>query len=1174
MAIRRPTINTPTPAVTTPTPAPTPAVITPKPAPTSTPVIITPTSLGTSDQNSSSDVSNNKSIRWDVSPSPSSNTSVAISADNTSPTGANTSVSALVALFENILPKASAPTGQENISPQHQGTALLSDFGQARLVGNSESSTRNASEYDSMPGLVDMPSDWGNSDISWEGDSNYDSMPELIDMPSDWGQSSRSLEGDSDNAGINNRGLLNNSAGIIDAPSEQYVKSVNTRLLEKTGLAPSTYSSDFIASQDVYVALNKKLNTLPADASDDAIKKEMKNSVNELNLKYLQDKPLTLNVSLSDPDALNPIMNKLQESLSALPLNSEDARQISTNLQNIQNTLETGSLESNTAMVKELDNLVKLADKKGADPALKEMKTAVEGLSGYLKSDIAVQIKDDIKAQLAEQYQHLLKAGAQDVSTFDLRLSFPAGPLLTLGVQGQQVSSFETGNNLDIAQNDKKTGQLMLNFGVHSLASIGVGAGVRVDQKQVFGGIDKMLDFNADQVFSQLVRAPLSQITNSDSYNAMTQLRDLVGDQNNARNHNDRLEADLKAMGWIQESDTLAEPTVHQKTKLDDRTEIRTRMRTEATVGTADGLVAGTIRSDAENMIGVHNKRVPMLSAMLATPGLLENKQNMYGKAPEIEKLTQDVNAVIDGFSDDVGNNRVDSRADYAQLAMSTRETLKAKIEENLMLLESYSGTVRNRDDNASNRGGAESAYANVKQALTGTARDMDTQGKHELEKSLGTKGRQQTLDALTTHHASYLKLYQELENSSSIFTKPISTEQTYSSSVNALDLAASAYQSGRPDSQFNEAIASMNNRFESPSMYLNDKDLTASQATKQATIHSTHQNTRAELNVVGQRIVMEGKHTNLENHPDIMRDGKIDNYVLRGITELSSSSIEQIVNSIKGQTSEESALAIGDALASVTPEVGGRGEMNIEFEFKEGNLMYTRVNLANEKTAGGALDITGVGGVGLTGTSRNQTPVFEKIATESLYYPQLQFNGLKKSERVSGEGDDWSKFAQEQRVPFTELISKLNDANSTPFQEMASMREALKDKAENGKISESTMQKMDAAFDSLKNSADAINNKSENGSDNLSAPLINTEEFNKAINDFRTIFTEYRKSVIDPAKVDRQPIVSEEGNNNLLKNSLGGGVSHVTGLARDAVIGQVSYAADLIREHRSNGVS
>ena len=967
---------------------------------------------------------------------------------------------------------------------------------------------------------------------------------------------------------------MNNSAGIIDTPSEQYVENVNTRLLEKAGIDPSKYSSDFLASEDVYVALNKKLNALPTDASDDVIKKEMKKSVSQLNLKYLQDKPLNLNVSLSDPDALNPVINKLQESLFALPLNSTEARLISVNLQNIQNTLEVGSLESNAAMVKELDNLAKLADKKGADPALKEMKSAVEGLSGHLKSDIAVQIKDDIKAQLAEQYQHLAKAGAQDVSTFDLRLSLPAGPLLTIGVQGQQVSSFETGNNLDIAQNDKKTGQLMLNFGVHSLASIGAGTGVRVDQKQVFGGIDKMLEFNADQVFSQLLRTPLSQVTNRDSSNAMTQLRDLVGDQNNARNHNDRLESDLKAMGWIHESDALAEPATHQKTKLDDRTEVITRMRAEGTVGTADGLVAGTLRSDAENLIGVHNKRVPMLSAMLTTPGLLENKQSMYGKAPEIEKLTQDVNTVIHGFSDDVGSNSVDSRADYAQLAMSTRETLKAKIEENLTLLESYSGTVRNRDDNASNRGSVESVFANVKQALTGTARDMDTQEKHDLEKNLGTKGRQQTLDALTTHHASYIKLYQELEKASSIFTKPISAEQIYSPVIDALDLAASSYQPRRPDSQFNEAVASMNNRFESPNMYLNDNDLTSSQATKQATIHSTNQNTRAELNVLGQSIVMEGKHTNLENHPDIMRDGKIDNYVLRGITEISSSSIEQIVNSIKGQIGEDSALAISDALASITPEIGGRGEVNLEFEFKDGNLMYTRVNLATEKTAGGALDITGVGGAGLTGTSRHQEPVFEKIATESLYYAQLQFNGLKKSERVSGEGDDWSKFAQEQSVPFTELIGKLSDANSTPFQEMASMREALQAKADNGKISESTMQKMDAAFDSLRNSADAIKNKAINDSDNLSTPLLNTEEFNKAVDDFRTIFTEYRKSVIDPAKVDRQPIVSEEGNNNLLKNSIVGGASHVAGLARDTVIGQISYAADLLREHRSNGIS
>lgn len=470
--------------------------------------------------------------------------------------------------------------------------------------------------------------------------------------------------------------------------------------------------------------------------------------------------------------------------------------------------------------------------------------------------------------------------------------------------------------------------------------------------------------------------------------------------------------------------------------------------------------------------------------------------------------------------------------------------------------------------------GGIESAYTNVKQALTGTARDMDTQEKHALEKHLGTKGRQQTLDALTTHHASYLKLYQELENSSSIFTKPISTEESHSSFIDALDLAASPYQPSRPDSQFNEAVTSMNKRFESPNLYLNDKDLTSSQATKQATIHSTHQNTRAELNVVGQKIVMEGKHTNLENHPDIMRDGKIDNYVLRGITELSSSSIEQIVNAIKGQTGEESALAIGDALASAMLEVGGRGEMNLEFEFKDGNLMYTRVNLASEKTVGGALDMAGVGGAGLTGTSRHQEPVFEKIATESLYYAQLQFNGLKKSERVSGEGDDWSKFVQAQKSSFTELIGALNDTSSTPFQELASMREAFKDKADNGKISESTMQKMDTAFSSLKNLADSIKNKTVNDSDSGSTSPVDTAELNRAINDFRTIFTEYRKSVIDPAKSDRQPLASEEGNNHLLKNAITGGVSHVAGLVRDTAIGQVSNAADLIREHRSNGIS
>lgn len=973
-------------------------------------------------------------------------------------------------------------------------------------------------------------SDFGRSDSLYSDFSDIDT-PVGVDNIFD--RAPRDLSGERVN------GLSSPIAGGLEGKT---MHDANSDLLIKGGFDPDNFSPEFMSSPSVFTEISKKLNALPTNATDATVKKEITNAVNELNLKDIQGKPLDLGKDLNSMDDLAPVVQNIRASLP--PGTSMEQA-----LTDIENRAKNGDdpAEVKADLINTLGDISTAAKQKRAAPELVGMKDAVDGLSQHLKAGLLTETKESVKAQMVEHYQHLTKAGASDSTTFSFDLSLPVATALNLGVSASQSLGFSTTNNLLVSQTDSKAGGVSFDVGLHNIVTGGAGAGVSRTQEFAHMGVEKMVEFNADRLFDQLARTPVSSAANPSSVNTAVNYKDIVNAQNDSRNHQDNLEADMKNLGWLPEGDSLSSSTAHAKPASHlpfPGTDITTNMSGNVSAGNGD--VSATYTTGMSHTVAIAGEYAPMLESLVSTPELLKAKEEKYvtgAEAADLKSLQNNVESVTSG----------PLSADNVVSAMALRTELQDKMETNGALLDAYTATARNRDDAVSNRSVGESLSALGRKILGRESKDMSGVEKHNLENELGTKGRQETLDALVTKQAGYLSLYEKLNESQ--LNQPITGSQLNNASrtIDGLDLAQSAPVNYK-DAQTDVALDYINDGFATPNMFMSDSDVRKSNALREGEIDTYTRSSQLDLSfpaeLGGISASLQGKHSQVSNHVDILRDGKVDSYSLAINGDLTSdSAINSIASQLNQAVGAEGVNAVQEALTEFrdnAAEYGGaNSNITVDFEYKDDNLMYTRVSVAGDTSVGLGVDIPLIGGANLGVSSSHSEPVIEKIGPNSTYYPQIHFNGLAlhEGDKTSGPGDAFSDFAQNNSNAFTNIISSLMDPDSIASQELDARRNEVRASTKGTNADVATI---DNALIDLRSISQNLGNmidsqtssgltpaspdgavSSPQGSDAFSQ-FASSPDFEKAVDDLRTIFTTFADTARSEGFDDRQPVVVE----------------------------------------------
>jgi len=1029
------------------------------------------------------------------------------------------------------------PVQQNPIADSYAG--LLSDFGLDRLAqentGNdatseggvssyaySESSSDPSALYSSTPDFSDFNFADLRSDSTGTLYSDFSDIDTPVDVDNIFDRTPRNLTGERVN------GLSNPIAGGLEGKTMQ---DANSDLLKQGGFDPDNFSPDFLSSPEVYTEISKKVNALPKGASDAKVKTEITNAVNELNLKHIQGQPLDLGKNLNSIDDLAPVITNIRESLP----DSSSAR---IQLGALENRIKQGdnSSEVKADFINVLDTLSKEASQKNVDPALAGMKDAIDGLSQHMKAGLLTEVKDSVKQQMMEHYQHLGKAGAADSTTFSFDLSIPVATALNLGVSASQTLGFSTTNNLLVSQTNSTAAGVTFDVGLHNVVTGGVGAGISHTSELAHMGVGKMVDHNADNIFDQLVRTVGSSAGNPSGVKTVTDFNNIVSAQNNSRNHQDKLESDMQDAGWLSPNDSLATSTAHERPTSSlpfPGRDITTNANGNISAG--NGAVSATYTTGESHTVAIAGEYVPMLESLVSTPELLKAKQDEYITGTEAAELILLDHKVETLTSEPLNAGNV---VEHTTDVMDLRADLQDKMAENGALLEAYTAAARNRDDTVNNRSTSESLSALGRKILGRESKDMSGVEKHKLEHELGTKGRQETLDALVTIQASYLAQYEKLNESQ--LNQPITGAQLNNPSraIDALDLAQPGSVNYK-DAQTGVAIGHINEGFDTPNMFLTDSDRMKGHALREGEIESYTRTSQVDLSfpssLGGLTASLQGSHSEVVNHVDVLRDGKVDNYSLSINGDLTSdTAIDAIASQVNGVVGTEGAAAVAEALTEFrdnADEYGGAdANLSVNFEYKDDNLMYVRVNVTTDVSAGLGVDIPAIGGANVGVTSSHTEPVIENIGTTSTYYPQIHFNGLNlhEGDKISGPGDAFSDFAQEHASAFTDIIATLLDPSSVASQELDSRRNDVNGSTK-GKSNDVIT--VDEALINLREISSNIGDLEGPGGADARSEFIKSPAFEEAINDLRTIFTTFASTARSEGFDDRQPVVTEHMN-------------------------------------------
>ncbi len=502
-----------------------------------------------------------------------------------------------------------------------------------------------------------------------------------------------------------------------------------------------------------------------------------------------------------------------------------------------------------------------------------------------------------------------------------------------------------------------------------------------------------------------------------------------------------------------------------------------------------------------------------------AEPDLLDRDGTRGTRVPgDARQELNDLNGTLDSISDGAGLVGPSVDATKAITFMGLKSDLQDKMLENAAMLDDYSRATRGRDDTGKSEGPLTSLIDQGNKFFNRDLNNSDRQEKHDIEKTLGTKGRQQTIDALTTRQATFEKMSNKLDLLTPEFTQPITGKnlKDMSDTLSALDLAF--LETAASSAQKDLAIEQFKGDFKAPNVFMDNKDLKASQAYKNTETNVSTQRASFDVNfpisMSGLDVSVNSQRTTVVNHADLELDGVYDNLSVRVNDNMSEAAINLMAGQLLPKIGLELTNEIVDSITATQEQVdlSAVGGINIIVNMKNDNHNYTRVTTQAASSVGAGIEVPGAGINGSI-SSQKTTNISETMSSTSFDYAQNLFNSF--SDRKDDINARFQELGKEQETAFVNLFKSLGDPGSVASKELATQKETIM----NSPKSDAALNaKVDDALVELQEYSEELTSNPESGLSGLP----------KALEALQVVFAAYGETGRSDAGEGRQKFIPD----------------------------------------------
>lgn len=332
----------------------------------------------------------------------------------------------------------------------------------------------------------------------------------------------------------------------------QLPKNIVYHSLIAAGINVADYSEAFLTSAELLEAMKVRGFILNKNLDDQQVKRELRYLVDDLNNKYIMQKPLIPSLDMSNRAHLLAISNRLSDTLVRFGY-SEKAGEIKQIIQQVISSDEMTAGDASQLLAECVDKILQNKPLCN-EPIL--LYRALQSFKEHLDIQSIEEAQTKIKQELNKSLAHLAKPGAEKNSALNFSVGIPFAGIGTVDLAFEIKTGYSTANSLSIKSSDEKKLDFLVGVAV-PIAGITGGLSCKREVSTITKSLEQLVDDEAGKIVSHILKMPMQGMMN---VRRMKALQNSVQNYDKIRNNTEDLTQQLQMLGVLDSNVDIKAP--------------------------------------------------------------------------------------------------------------------------------------------------------------------------------------------------------------------------------------------------------------------------------------------------------------------------------------------------------------------------------------------------------------------------------------------------------------------------------------------------------------------------------------------------------------------------------------------------------------------------------------